>query len=164
MKITQQASEFLTDVILKEILQHVFKQKDSEKEIHQQVLKQKESEKSRLSWYTKIIAFISALAATIWASFCVLNYSYVYYSEKNKPKRIAESFKKESTRDMDEVIESGRYIRRSDVEHKILELFQEDRYLLIYGEHTVEKSTTVKYIVKLAREHKIPVFCIQAIS
>jgi hypothetical protein len=34
------------------------------------------------------------LAASIWTIFCVLNYSYVYYSEKNKPNRIADSFKK----------------------------------------------------------------------
>jgi hypothetical protein len=111
----------------------------------------------------KIPKLIMALFAIIWSVCIALVFGYTFYSDTQKVKRIANSFKKESNREKDKIIESGRYIPRPDVEQRILDLFQvEDSYLLIYGEHAVGKSTTVKYAVKKAREHKIPVLYIQA--
>jgi len=44
------------------------------------------------------------------------------------------------------------------VEKDILKLFElEDNYVFMYGEHGVGKTTSVKYVVKKAREQGIPV-------
>jgi CRISPR/Cas system CSM-associated protein Csm2 small subunit len=160
-----------------ELLQQVIKQSERQMQqseqqltvlqqvIHQQSereLKQ-EQRKSSFDQYMKIIKFIMVVFALIWTICIALVVGYEFYSDKVRAKRIANSFKKESNREKDEIIESGRYIPRPDVEQRILDLFEvKGNYVLISGEHAVGESTTVKYAVKKAREHKIPVLYIQA--
>jgi Cdc6-like AAA superfamily ATPase len=60
---------------------------------------------------------------------------------------------KKYLRERDKTIETGEYIARPVVEKDLLDLFQlKKNYTLIYGELGVGKKTSVKYVVKKARE------------